>query len=85
MITAMTGRPLTVTAICCCVAALPKLSVAFSVIVSDGVVPSVSLSKARSPFTCVSERPVQRGGRAFTAQSENDRNICAVPLAGPGE
>ncbi len=48
---AMTGSPFTVTATCCWVAVLPKPSVAFSVIVSDPAVPSVSCSVARSAFT----------------------------------
>jgi hypothetical protein len=52
---ASTGPLAAATVMLCAAAALPRLSVAFSVIVSDGVVPSVSLRVPRAKFTCVSE------------------------------
>ena len=53
--TVSTGPPLAVTAIVCVVARLPKLSFAVSVIGSDPLLGSVSLSVARSAFTCSSD------------------------------
>ena len=55
--TVSTGPPLAVTAIVCCWALLLKLSFAVSVIVSEPLLGSVSLSVARSAFTC-SRRPL---------------------------
>ena len=52
---ASTGPFATDTEMVFATAALPKLSVAFTEIVSDGVVPSVSLSVSSAAFTCVNE------------------------------
>src|SRR5208337_1153150 len=57
---AMTGSPLTVTAIVAAVALPPLLSLALSAIVSDGVVASVSVRVARSLSTCASEPVIDR-------------------------
>src|SRR5208337_711031 len=57
---AMTGSPLTVTAIVAAVALPPLLSLALSAIVSDGVVASVSVRVARSLSTCASEPVIVR-------------------------
>ena len=48
----ITGRPFTVTAIVVCVAMLPKLSVALTVMVSDARARRCRVSVARSLFTC---------------------------------
>ena len=48
------GSPFTVTAICCCAATAPKLSVAFSTIVSAAVLLSLSVSVPSAAFTWIS-------------------------------
>src|SRR5665213_171930 len=55
---AITGRPLTVTATVLAAAALPKLSVAGTVMVSDPAVPLVSVRLARSVLRVFSETPL---------------------------
>src|SRR5665213_665543 len=56
--TAINGRPLTVTATVLAAAALPKLSVAWTVMVSLPAVPSVSERLARSVLSWVREMPL---------------------------
>src|SRR5665213_1126472 len=55
---AITGRPLTVTATVLAAAALPKLSVAGTVMVSDPAVPLVSVRLARSVLRVLRETPL---------------------------
>src|SRR5665213_965195 len=55
---AITGRPLMVTATVLAASALPKLSVAWTVMVSDPAVPLVSVRLARSVLRVFSETPL---------------------------